>query len=216
MKITPSIYCANLIDLKTEINNLINAGIDQIHFDVMDGVFVKNYALSNKLLDEIKLQFPSLIIEVHIMGIDLLDKINLFKNTDYLSFHINSTNSLDELKLLVDEIKKHNLKVGLVLDLNNQIDEIKELLDQIDLVTFMSIKPGFTGQEFDKSTWTKLEQIKELKTKYPNLKFQIDGGVRWNNIKRLIDNQLDFIVVGSLLFSETDYLEVVNKISKLI
>ncbi|ABC01438.1 ribulose-phosphate 3-epimerase [Mycoplasma capricolum] len=215
MKIVPSIYCANLIDLKTEITNLTKAQINQIHFDVMDGVFVKNYALSNKLVDEIKQHFPNLIIEVHIMGIDLLDKISLFKNADYLTFHYNAINDLNQAKLLIKEIRKHNLKPGIALDLNNEINDIQKILNEIELVTFMSIKPGFTGQKFEDSTWNKLNLIKELKVKYPHLKFQIDGGVRWENIKKLINCQLDWIVVGSLLFNEDNYLKVVNKIKQL-
>ncbi|SYV96004.1 D-allulose-6-phosphate 3-epimerase, partial [Mycoplasma putrefaciens] len=98
MKLTPSIYCADLVNLKEEINHLIKAGIDQIHFDVMDGVFVKNYGLSAKLLQDIKKTFVNLKIEVHIMAIDLLDKIKLFKDADYFTFHFNTIKDINQAK----------------------------------------------------------------------------------------------------------------------
>ncbi|UWD35078.1 ribulose-phosphate 3-epimerase [Mycoplasma cottewii] len=215
MKITPSIYCADLVDLKTEISNLLKAGIDQIHFDVMDGIFVQNYALSPKQLDDIKRTFPSLKIDVHIMGVDLLDKIKWFKNADYFTFHWNAVKNIDSAKQWIDEIKQHNLKPGIAIDLDNQISDIYELLDDLNHITIMSIKPGFTGQQFEDLTWKKLNEIKQIKERYPLLKFQIDGGVRWSNFKELIDIGVDWIVVGSMLFESDDYTKTVDKIYKV-
>ncbi|AHF58095.1 ribulose-phosphate 3-epimerase [Spiroplasma eriocheiris] len=214
-QITPSIYCANTADLKTEIKKLMAAGITWIHFDVMDGHFVQNYALGPKELIDIKTMFPTLTIDVHVMANDLLNKVKLFTTGDYLTFHLQSVKSSAEMVTLIKEIKSYNLKVGIALDLADEINDIKPFLKDIDLITFMSIKPGFTGQSFDDSVWAKLAHIKTFHVQYPHLSFQIDGGVRWENLARLIRTGIDLIVVGSLLFSSDDYQAVMQKIALL-
>lgn len=212
--LTPSIYCANTLDLRDEIQKLNAVGINWIHFDVMDGHFVDNYALSPKQITDIKNRFPKLTIDAHVMATNLINKVYLFAEADYLTFHINSVENKEAVLKLIAEIKKFNIKVGIALDIENEIAEITDYLSMIDLVTFMSIKSGFVGQAFNETTWSKLDQIKNLKEKYPHLLFQIDGGVRWNNIEKLITSGLDLIVVGSLLFSEVNYQDVIGKLAK--
>lgn len=203
-----------MLDLRDEIKKLNRVGINWIHFDVMDGHFVDNYALSPKELTDIKSQFPNLTIDAHIMATNLINKVYLFSKADYLTFHFNSLDDRNDILNLIKEIKKCNIKVGVALDLDNSVSQIIDYLPMIDLVTFMSIKPGFVGQSFSEETWVKLKDIKALKAKYPHLLFQIDGGVRWNNIERLINSGLDLIVVGSLLFNEVNYQDVVDKLVK--
>ena len=213
--LTPSIYCADTANLQTEIKKLQTVGINWIHFDVMDGIFVQNYALGPKILNDIKKHYSNLTIDVHLMGINLVNKISLFVEADYITFHWKSVKNKQEANELITIIKQQQNKVGIALDLQNDIFEINDLLPIIDLITIMAIKPGFTGQRFEPITWKKISKIKMLKQQHPHLLFQIDGGVRWNNIQQLILNDVDLIVVGSLLFDEEEYQTVINKINKL-
>ena len=213
--LTPSIYCADTANFQTEIKKLQIVGINWIHFDVMDGIFVQNYALGPKILNDIKKHYPNLTVDVHIMGIDLINKIPLFIKADYITFHWTSVKNNQEVNKLIAMIKQQGTKVGIALDLQNDIGNIKEFLPTIDLITLMAIKPGFTGQRFELITWKNIQKIKMLKQQYPHLLFQVDGGVRWNNMQQLIANGVDLIVVGSLLFKEKDYQNVIDKVNKL-
>ncbi|WP_425379741.1 ribulose-phosphate 3-epimerase [Spiroplasma endosymbiont of Stenodema calcarata] len=214
--ITPSIYCADTSNFKKEIKKLIKIGIQWIHFDVMDGQFVENYALGPKQLNDIKRHCPNLIIDVHIMAVNILNKIALFSNADYITFHWKSIKNKIEVLNLINEIKKYNIKVGIAIDINEQIEEIKDFLTKIDLITLMAIKPGFTGQSFDPDVWHNIKKIPTLKQQNPNLLFQIDGGIRWNNFYKIITSNIDLIVVGSILFSEKNYFSFLKKLKNII
>lgn len=212
--LTPSIYCGDTANLSGEVRKLQAVGINWIHFDVMDGHFVSNYGLGPKELNDLKNHYPNLTIDVHIMVFNIMNLLPLFTKADYLTFHWNSVKSRGEGERLITAIKQHHLKVGIALDLNNDINEIVPLLASINLVTLMAIKPGFTGQQFDPLVWKKIKTITVWKEQYPHLLFQIDGGVRWNNIQQLRMSGLDLIVVGSMLFQEQDYQKVIDNINK--
>lgn len=215
-KITPSLYMCDTTKIFDEIKALKKARVDHLHFDVMDGNFVNNYAFGPKILNDIKKHFPEIEIDSHIMANDFSNKLEHFKNSDYITFHINSIQS-SGVKDLIKDIKKIGCKVGIGLDIENTINDIKEYIKDIDLITIMSIKSGFSGQSFNDSTWNTIDEvIKYRDLMKPEIKVQIDGGVRWNNIKELIEKRIDWIVVGSLLFGEKNYEEVINKIENLI
>lgn len=214
-KITPSIYTCNTIKMHEEITNLMQAGIDWIHFDVMDGHFVNNLGMGSKQLNDIKQAFPNLIVDVHMMSNNITNFLAEFKNADYITIHLNSQQS-EGLHSTIKAIKKMGIKVGIVLDLNNTLEQLIPYLHEIDLITIMSIKPGFTGQVFEPTTSNKIMQIKNyLKQQNLAIKVQIDGGVRWTNIAQLIACEIDLIVVGSMMFKENDYQQVMNKINNL-
>ncbi|UNF62085.1 MULTISPECIES: ribulose-phosphate 3-epimerase [Spiroplasma] len=161
--LTPSIYCADTTNFYTEIKKLQTIGINWIHFDVMDGVFVQNYGLGPKQLNDIKKHYPNLTIDVHIMGINLFNKLPLFVQADYITFHWASVKDYQEANELITIIKQQHCKVGIALDLLNDIFEISDLLSRIDLITIMAIKPGFVGQSFEPIVWQKIKKIKILK-----------------------------------------------------
>ncbi|AVN64373.1 MULTISPECIES: ribulose-phosphate 3-epimerase [Mesoplasma] len=214
-KITPSLYMCDTTKIFDEIKKLKEAGIDHLHFDVMDGQFVNNYAFGPKILDDIKKHFSEIEIDSHIMANNLNDKVELFKNSDYITFHINSLQN-EGIENLIKNIKSLGCKVGIALDLENNVNDIKKYIKDIDLITIMSIKSGFSGQIFNESTWFVIDEVVQYKNLIkPEIKVQIDGGVRWNNIKKLIDSKIDWIVVGSLLFGEENYNEVIKKIENL-
>ncbi|KAI92973.1 ribulose-phosphate 3-epimerase [Spiroplasma melliferum] len=212
--LTPSIYCGDTANLSDEVRKLQAVGINWIHFDVMDGHFVSNYGLGPKELNDLKNHYPNLTIDVHIMAMNIMNLLPLFIKADYLTFHWNSIKNRGEGENIILAIKQYHFKVGIALDLDNDINEIAPLLASINLVTLMAIKPGFTGQQFEPLVWKKIKTISVWKQQFPHLLFQIDGGVRWNNIQQLITSELDLIVVGSLLFQEQDYQKVIDNINK--
>ncbi|ARU91702.1 ribulose-phosphate 3-epimerase [Spiroplasma clarkii] len=213
-KITPSIMTCDVLAMRTEIKKLIKAGITHIHFDLMDGHFVNNLGLSIENLISIKKEFPELVIDAHCMINNLEKLIEQICIADYITFHLDSQQSLTT-KELIEKIKTSGCKVGLGIDLATNLDQLDDLLSEVDLLTIMSIKPGFAGQEFEEKTWTTIKKIKQKIAKQNlKIKLQIDGGVRWSNINDLIAMKLDFIVVGSLLFKSSDYQKTLNEIYK--
>jgi ribulose-phosphate 3-epimerase len=150
-EITPSLYTANTLELKKEVQHLIKAGIKHLHFDVMDGNFVANYGFGTKQFSDLKKSFPNLLIDVHLMANNIEILLEQFKEADYLTFHFHSQQQKG-IEKLIKSIKKNGNKVGLALDLEDQVEDLFPYLTKIDLVTLMSIKPGFTGQSFNEET----------------------------------------------------------------
>lgn len=215
VKIAPSIYTCDTTKIYQEIVDLEKAGIEWIHFDVMDGNFVNNFGLGTKNLEDIRKNFPNLKIDVHIMAkISNFDLMELFaKYADLITFNLDCLNF--PISVIHDYFKSYNCKLGIALDLHNTIAQIESFIidNKIDSVTIMTIKSGFAGQTFEESAWLKIKELTSLRDKKcTNLELSVDGGVRWNNIKRLVYYKINRIVVGSLMFGEKDYSLVMKKI----
>lgn len=203
-KITPSIMTCDQLDYRTEIIKLVEAGIDHIHFDVMDGKFVPNLGLSPFVIEKIKKEFQ-ITVDAHCMVNEIKNTLSMFKGADYITIHYGSSQS-DGLEKTFELIRKAGSKPGLGIDLDDNFENYLSLLKKIKIVTIMSIRPGFTGQSFEEKTWDTINKIVKYRNEN-NLDFliQIDGGVRDSNMQKLIDSGLDLIVVGSWLFGHDDY-----------
>ena len=184
-----------LKDIKSELIRIKNEGISHIHYDVMDNIFVSNKAFEGEYLDLIKsLGFK---ISVHLMVEDIKSYVDKFLKYDigYLTFHIEGKNE-DEVVKLLEKIRSKNIKSGLAIKPKTDISILERYLDKIDLVTVMSVEPGFGGQEFIKSS---VRKIKNINKRYKNLLVQIDGGINSSNIKK-IRKYCDLIVSGTFLY----------------
>ncbi|MDD1372327.1 ribulose-phosphate 3-epimerase [Metamycoplasma hyosynoviae] len=198
-KISPSILDVkkNQIDY---VNTLIKWGISNIHYDVMDGEFVPNTALSFKLIEQIKVKCSKHIMDIHLMVKDVKRYYEMYKNIgDILTFHFEALNK-ENMNWLILQAKNDNVKIGLALNPDTNIDEVKDHFKHFALILVMSVFPGKGGQSFIEDSFAKIQAINKYK-KENNLQFilQVDGGIKDHNIKSCFDAGINLAVVGSYL-----------------
>lgn len=184
MEISTSIL--NALDREKTILELNASKTDYIHFDVMDGIFVSNEQFKvEELIKLLKLSTKK--NDVHLMVQEPLKYIEKIKdlNIDYITVHVEINNIEETLKV----IKKNNIKCGLAVDLNTDINLVKPYLNLIDLVLIMSVKAGYGGQKFDPKVLTKISNIPS------NIKVEVDGGIDAETI--LLLNNIDIAVSGT-------------------
>lgn len=207
MKISGSIL--KIKNNQEKINELINSGIDYLHLDVMDGVFVENISLP---YDECKKIISKIPLDIHLMVKDTKKYINEFikLNPKYISFHIET----DNINECINIIKEKNILVGIAINPKTNIEKILPYLNLIDLVLIMSVEPGYGGQKFINDTLEKIKYLNEYRNENNlNFEIEIDGGININNIKN-IDS--DIVVIGSGITNSENYKNQVNKIKELI
>ncbi|MDI3047827.1 ribulose-phosphate 3-epimerase [Metamycoplasma hyosynoviae] len=198
-KISPSILDVkeNQIDY---VNTLIKWGISNIHYDVMDGEFVPNTALSFELIEQIKVKCSKHIMDIHLMVKDVKRYYEMYKNIgDILTFHFEALNK-ENMNWLILQAKNDNVKIGLALNPDTNIDEVKDHFKHFALILVMSVFPGKGGQSFIEDSFAKIQAINKYK-KENNLQFilQVDGGIKDYNIKSCFDAGINLAVVGSYL-----------------
>lgn len=191
---------------KEEVLKLQNSGLDYIHLDVMDGKFVPNTSLP---YDEVvNLIDSNQKLDVHLMVEDVEKYIDDFSNInpEYITFHLEVGNTLE----FIQKLKVKNIKAGLSIKSNTNLDEIKPYLNLIDLVLVMSVEPGFGGQKFLENTLSRIDKLyqyrKENQLQY---KIEVDGGINDQNIYKL--EKCDMIVVGSFI-TRGNYSEQIQKL----
>ncbi|MDD1359237.1 ribulose-phosphate 3-epimerase [Metamycoplasma hyosynoviae] len=198
-KISPSILDVkeNQIDY---VNTLIKWGISNIHYDVMDGEFVPNTALSFELIEQIKVKCSKHIMDIHLMVKDVKRYYEMYKNIgDILTFHFEALNK-ENMNWLILQAKNDNVKIGLALNPDTNIDEVRDHFKHFALILVMSVFPGKGGQSFIEDSFAKIQAINKYK-KENNLQFilQVDGGIKDHNIKSCFDAGINLAVVGSYL-----------------
>lgn len=207
MKISGSIL--KIKNNQGKINELINSGIDYLHLDVMDGVFVENISLP---YDECKKIISKIPLDIHLMVKDTKKYINEFikLNPKYISFHIET----DNINECINIIKEKNILVGIAINPKTNIEKILPYLNLIDLVLIMSVEPGYGGQKFINDTLEKIKYLNEYRNENNlNFEIEIDGGININNIKNISS---DIVVIGSGITNSENYKNQVNKIKELI
>ncbi|MDD1358405.1 ribulose-phosphate 3-epimerase [Metamycoplasma hyosynoviae] len=198
-KISPSILDVkdNQIDY---VNTLIKWGVSNVHYDVMDGEFVPNTALSFELIKQIKDKCLVHTMDIHLMVKDIKKYYEMYKNIgDILTFHYEALN-INSLNWLIEQASKDNVKLGLALNPNTSIEEVKGYFKHFSLILVMSVFPGKGGQSFIEDSYIKIQAINNYK-KENNLQFilQVDGGIKDHNIKSCFEAGINLVVVGSYL-----------------
>jgi ribulose-phosphate 3-epimerase len=213
--IAPSILSADFAKLGDEIRSVEEAGADWIHVDVMDGHFVPNITIG-PLVVEAACRVTTLPLDVHLM-IENPDRyISDFAKAgaDLISVQVESCVHLDRT---IQMIKEFDLRAGVVLNPSTPLSSIEWIIDQVDLVTIMSVNPGFGGQDFIPGSLNKVRVLRRMiQDQKLSILVEIDGGVNEKTIKDISDAGVDVFVAGSAIFKSPDYKETISKFREII
>lgn len=209
--IAPSILSANFAKLGEEITNVINAGADWIHFDVMDNHYVPNLTIGPMVCKAIKPYCKNTPIDVHLMVSPVDSMIEEFAKAgaDIITFHPEATQHVDRSLSL---IKSFGLKAGLVLNPATPLSYLDYVVDKLDVVLLMSVNPGFGGQAFIPSILKKIKDTREYLDKSGrDIILEVDGGVKVDNIAEIGTAGANAFVAGSAIFNSSDYAKVITE-----
>ncbi len=210
--IAPSILAADFARLGEEVDAVIEAGADVVHFDVMDNHYVPNLTIGPMVCKALRDHGVTAPIDVHLMVSPVDDLIRMFADAgaDYITFHPEGSNHIDRSLQLVRDL---GCKAGLVINPGTGLDVAKWVMDKIDMLLLMSVNPGFGGQKFIPSTIDKLKQARAMiDSSGYEIRLEIDGGVGVANIAEIAAAGADTFVAGSAIFSQPDYAEVIGQL----
>ena len=208
-RIAPSILSADFARLGEEVRSVVAAGADWIHFDVMDNHYVPNLTFGPMVCEALR-KHTGVPIDVHLMvqPVDALAQAFCRAGADLVSFHPDASAHVDRTLQL---IKAEGKQCGLVFNPAAPIDVLEWTLDKIDLVLVMSVNPGFGGQGFIDSALRKIERVRQLiDASGRDIRLEVDGGVKTDNIRRIADAGADTFVAGSAIFGQRDYKAVID------
>jgi len=210
--IAPSILAADFARLGEEIDAVLEAGADVVHFDVMDNHYVPNLTIGPMVCKALRDHGVTAPIDVHLMVSPVDDLIRMFADAgaDYITFHPEGSNHIDRSLQLVRDL---GCKAGLVINPGTGLDAAKWVMDKIDMLLLMSVNPGFGGQKFIPSTIDKLKHARAMiDSSGYEIRLEIDGGVGVANIAEIAAAGADTFVAGSAIFSQPDYAEVIGQL----
>ena len=209
--IAPSILSANFARLGEEVDNVLKAGADWVHFDVMDNHYVPNLTIGPLVCEALRKHGVTAPIDVHLM-VEPVDRIvpDFAKaGASLISFHPEASRHVHRT---VQLIKSHGCKAGLVLNPGTPVEVLDYVLDELDMVLLMSVNPGFGGQAFIPSTLDKLRRVRErIDASGRAIRLEIDGGVKVDNIGEIAAAGADTFVAGSAIFNAPDYAAVIAR-----
>ena len=208
--IAPSILSADFARLGDEVEAVLDAGADVIHFDVMDNHYVPNLTIGPMVCAALRKHGVTAPIDVHLMvtPVDRLITDFAEAGASYISFHPEASHHVDRSLQL---IRDHGCKSGLVFNPASPLNCLEYLLDKIDLVLLMSVNPGFGGQKFIPSTLDKLRQARSIVDGAENpIRLEVDGGVGVDNIRAIAEAGADMFVAGSAIFNSEDYRSTIG------
>ena len=214
--VSPSVLGADFLHFEDEVNKIKNAGMTWIHFDVMDGHFVKNVSFGSLFLKKICKNID-LVKDVHIMIENPLANVEKFKEcgADYLTFHYEACKDDAEVFQVIDKIHEYGMKAGISIKPKTPVAKIYPFLHSLDLVLVMSVEPGLGGQKFIDLSLTKISLLRsKIDEERVNVLISVDGGVNDQTGPDCLKVGADILVVGQYLFGHEDFIERYQKLIK--
>lgn len=208
--IAPSILSADFARLGDDCKAVLDAGADWLHFDVMDNHYVPNLTIGPLVLEALRVYGIKAPIDVHLM-VKPVDRIigDFAKaGADMITFHPEASEHIDRSLAL---IKDEGCQVGLVLNPATPTHVLEHVMDKLDMILLMSVNPGFGGQQFIPETLNKLRKVRQMiDDSGRDIRLEIDGGVKVNNIKEIAAAGADTFVAGSAIFNTDDYQQTIS------
>ncbi|MGU9957014.1 MAG: ribulose-phosphate 3-epimerase [Arenicellales bacterium WSBS_2016_MAG_OTU3] len=208
--IAPSILSADVARLGEEVDNVLAAGADWIHFDVMDNHYVPNLTMGSMVCEALRKHGVSAPIDVHLMvsPVDALAGDFAKAGASSITFHPEASQHVDRTLSL---IRESGCKAGLVLNPATPLNHLEHVMHKLDIILLMSVNPGFGGQSFIPSSLDKLRQARKLIDESGfDIRLEIDGGVKVDNIGEIAAAGADTFVSGSAIFGADDYAQVIT------
>lgn len=209
--IAPSILSADFARLGEEVDRVLAAGADFVHFDVMDNHYVPNLTIGPMVCSALRKYGVTAPIDVHLMvrPVDRIIGDFIEAGASYITFHPEASDHIDRSLQL---IRDGGCKAGLVFNPATSLDVLKYVIDKIDMVLLMSVNPGFGGQKFIPGTLDKLREARALiDASGREIRLEIDGGVNVQNIRTIAEAGADTFVAGSAIFNAPDYRQVIDQ-----
>jgi len=210
-KIAPSILAADFARLGEEVENVLAAGADMVHFDVMDNHYVPNLSVGPMVCSALRKHGITAPIDVHLMVKPVDSMISQFidAGASYITFHPEASEHVNRsVQLILDG----GCKAGLVFNPATPLHYLDHIIEKLDMILLMSVNPGFGGQQFIPSTLTKIAQVRTLiDAANLDIRLEVDGGVTLENIAQVAAAGADTFVAGSAIFNTEDYLATITK-----
>ena len=208
--IAPSILSADFARLGEEVDNVLRDGADIVHFDVMDNHYVPNLTIGPLVCEALRNHGVTAPIDVHLMvkPVDRIIPDFAKAGASYITFHPEASEHVDRSLGL---IKENGCKTGLVFNPSTSLSYLDHVMDKVDMILLMSVNPGFGGQSFIPSALDKLRTVRKMIDESGrDIRLEIDGGVKIDNIREIAEAGADTFVAGSAIFNTDDYKATID------